>query len=164
MPGHGDREDLIGEHPLGDAGQIVLLVIFLVVWIADSFILKYSTFLAVYIPLYVRIPLGVIVLGIALYFAKEGHDVVFGEVREQPEIIRKGVFGRVRHPLYFAAILLYMGLILFTCSILSFMIWVVIILFYNFIAKHEEGLLLDKFGTDYQDYMKQVPRWIPKIG
>jgi protein-S-isoprenylcysteine O-methyltransferase Ste14 len=163
MPGHGDREDLIGEHPFGDVGQIVLFVIFLVVWIADSFVLKYTTFLSGYLPLYVRIPLGIIVLGIAVYVAKEGHDIVFGEVREPPEIIRKGVFGRVRHPLYFAAILLYWGLILFTLSILSFLVWIVIILFYNFIAKHEEGLLLDKFGIDYEEYMRQVPRWIPRI-
>ena len=29
-----------GEHPFGDAGQFILLGLFLVVWIGDSFFLK----------------------------------------------------------------------------------------------------------------------------
>ena len=44
-----------GEHPLGDAGQLLLLALFLLIWIVDSFILHYSTFLAAQIPLNIRI-------------------------------------------------------------------------------------------------------------
>ena len=40
-----------GEHPLGDAGQLILFGLFLVIWILDSFILHHSTFLADLIPL-----------------------------------------------------------------------------------------------------------------
>ena len=29
---HGERKDLIGEHTFGDLGQLILLVIFLIVW------------------------------------------------------------------------------------------------------------------------------------
>ena len=35
-----------GEHPRGDAGQLILFGLFLVIWILDSFILHRSTFLA----------------------------------------------------------------------------------------------------------------------
>jgi hypothetical protein len=42
---HQHRGDLTGEHAFSDMGQLILLVIFLVVWIADSFVFKYSTFL-----------------------------------------------------------------------------------------------------------------------
>jgi len=39
---HENREDLVGEHMLSDLGQIILLLIFLIVWIADSFFVHYS--------------------------------------------------------------------------------------------------------------------------
>ena len=42
---HADREDLAGEHKAGDAGQLIFLFVFLIVWVLDSFVLKYSTFL-----------------------------------------------------------------------------------------------------------------------
>jgi hypothetical protein len=31
------RDDLTGEHPFGDAGQIIFALLFLGIWIADSF-------------------------------------------------------------------------------------------------------------------------------
>ena len=39
---HGleERDDLTGEHRLGDAGQAVLVCLFAAVWIADTFFLK----------------------------------------------------------------------------------------------------------------------------
>jgi len=46
---HRHRSDLTGEYVFGDMGQLILLVVFLVVWIADSFVFKYSTFLTQYI-------------------------------------------------------------------------------------------------------------------
>ena len=44
-----------GEHPFGDIGQLILLCLFLVVWITDSFFLHKSTFLSEHFPLYIRL-------------------------------------------------------------------------------------------------------------
>jgi hypothetical protein len=55
---HAGREDLTGEHRLGDSVQLILLVIFLAVWILDSFVLGFSTFLAESVPWFIRIPAG----------------------------------------------------------------------------------------------------------
>ena len=97
------------------------------------------------------------------YLAKAGMSIVFGEVREEPHVIKKGVFGIVRHPVYLGSILLSFGLLTFTLSIMSAVVWIVIIAFYYFISKHEEKLLLGKFGEEYEDYMKEVPMLIPRI-
>ena len=35
---HENRKDLARENVLGDLGQVILLAIFLVVWITDSFL------------------------------------------------------------------------------------------------------------------------------
>ena len=160
---HAHRQDLAGEHLLGDSGQLLLLCIFLAAWIIDSFFFKYSTFISKYIPLFVKIPLSVIILFTSGYLAKKGLNIVFGEIRESPNVIRKGVFGIVRHPVYLGSILFYMGLLTLYFSIIATIIWIFIIAFYCFIARHEEKLLLEKFGKDYEEYMREVPMLIPRI-
>jgi protein-S-isoprenylcysteine O-methyltransferase Ste14 len=161
--GHENREDLAGEHPFGDNGQLILLIIFLIVWVFDSFILHISVFPARYVSLLLRIPLGLVLIGAAAYFAKEGMRIVFDEVRAEPSVITTGVFGRVRHPVYLGCILFYVGLVAFTFSILSAVICTIIVIFYHYISKHEERLLLNKFREQYERYMKSVPMWIPRI-
>ena len=160
---HENREDLVGEHTLGDLGQAVLLIIFLIVWIADSFFGYYSTFLSNYVSLWIRIPVAAIILVMAGILAWKGMKIVFGETREKPAVIRKGVFNLVRHPIYLGAILLYLGLIILTFSIAATFLWIIIILFYHFISRHEEKLLVEKFGKDYEDYIREVPMWIPRF-
>ena len=160
---HHNREDLAGEHKFGDMGQIILLIIFLIVWISDSFILEYSTFLNNYIPAFVMIIISAILLITSGYISWNGLRIVFGEVREKPCVIRKGVFNKVRHPIYLGSILLYLGLTITSCSIFSLIICIFIIIFYYYISKYEEKILLKKFGTDYEKYIKEVPMWFPKI-
>lgn len=158
---HHGRPDLIGEHLWGDLGQLILFFIFMSVWITDSFFFKYSIFLSEYVPNYIRIALGVIILIFSGIFARKGLKIVFGEVREKPEIINKGVFRIVRHPIYLGSILLYLGMIMFSLSLASFVVWILIIVFYYLISKYEEKLLLKEFGDEYRQYMNEVPMLIP---
>ena len=163
MPGHNDRPGLVGEHPRGDLGQVILFVIFMVLWIADSFFLNYTDFISKYISLFIRIPLSIIILAVSGYIAFAGHRIVFEEERESPVVITHGVFGIFRHPLYFSVILFYLGLLISTCSMAATVVWIIIILFYNYIASYEENLLIEHFGVAYEAYMKDVPRWIPRL-
>jgi protein-S-isoprenylcysteine O-methyltransferase Ste14 len=160
---HENREDLTGEHPLGDMGQIILFVVFLAIWISDSFIFHYSDFLRQYIPLLVRIVIGVIFLVISVYFFRASHKAVFATKREKPTILREGVFRRMRHPMYLSAILLYLGLLSFTLSISAAIVWLITFGFYHFIASYEEKLLVEKFSDDYRQYQSEIPMWIPWI-
>ncbi len=163
MPGHHDRPDLAGEHPRGDLGQVILFVIFMVLWIADSFFLNYTDFISKTIPLFIRIPLSIIILAVSGYIAFAGHRIVFEEERDSPVVITHGVFGTLRHPLYFSVILFYLALLISTCSMAATVVWIIIILFYNYIASYEENLLIQHFGVEYEAYMKDVPRWIPRF-
>ena len=160
---HEGRDDLAGEYRYGDLGQVILLFIFLAVWITDCFLFNYSIFLSKYIPLYIQIPLGGVILIASGYLAKAGLKTVFDEVREEPSVVNKGVFGVVRHPIYLGSILFYLALLVFGLSISAAIVWIVIIAFYHFIARHEERLLLEKFGDSYSDYMKEVPMWLPRV-
>ena len=152
-----------GEHPLGDAGQLILFGIFLITWILDSFVLNLSTFLANSIPLVIRLIFLATALLAAFFLFKSGHVAVIGEQRPS-RIISTGAFGYVRHPLYLGSILVYLGLTVSTASLLCLSLLVVIVLFYNYIADYEEKLMEAKFGQDYIAYREKTGKWIPGFG
>ncbi len=159
---HGERNDLTGEHKYGDAGQVVLLVVFLIVWVVDSFLVHYTDFLAQYVPLYLRLTAGGVIVIISGYLAKSGLNIVFDKSREHTGVIREGIFNRVRHPVYLGSALFYVGLIAMTLSIASVVVCLAGMVFYNSIAAYEEKLLLERFGDEYRKYMSEIPRWIPR--
>ena len=160
---HKHREDLTGEHPLGDAGQVLLACLFAAIWIADTFFFQYTTLLNGYIPLVARIPLAALLLIVSGYLAKKGLAIVFGEKGEKPAVIRKGMFGVVRHPIYLGEILFFLGFLMLSLSLAAAAVWVVAIAFLHFIAKYEEKLLLARFGDDYENYLREVPMWLPRL-
>ena len=157
------RDDLTGEHAVGAAGQIILVCLFAATWIPDTFFLGYTTFLNHYIPQGVRIPFGIVLLVLSSILVRKGLSIVFGEKRETPGVIRKSVFGIVRHPVYLSEILLYLGLLMLSISLAATVVWVIAIGFLHYISRYEERPLLARFGEDYEMYMREVPMWIPRI-
>ena len=159
---HDDREDLVGEHPFGDAGQIILLIVFLIIWVLDSFVFRFSIFLAGSAPLTIRLVLAGIILAVGFYLGTKSMRIVFSEKLDSPRVIKKEIYSFMRHPMYMAMILFYVALILTTMSLLSLAMGILIFIFYNFIADYEEKLLEKKLGQDYREYKKEVPRWFPR--
>ena len=160
---HNHRDDLTGEHTIGDAGQLILACLFVAIWAADTYFFRYTTFLNQFIPSVFRIPSGIILFIFSGYLAKTGLSIVFGEVREIPGVIRKSVFNVVRHPVYLSEILLYLGFLVMSISLAAAIVWIIACGFLHYISRHEEKLLLERFGEEYEQYMREVPMWIPKI-
>lgn len=160
-----DRNDkmLVGEHPFGDAGQLIILCIFIIVWALDSFILKWTIFLGDNIPLFIRIPGGLLAVLVAAYLTVVTVRTMFFRPGEKPMVVDFGVYRSVRHPMYLGTILFYLGLVLMTMSIAAAVVLTATIGFYQYIARYEEKLLLRALGDDYRAYMKRTGMWIPKI-
>lgn len=156
-------KDKNGEHPFGDAGQLILFGLFLIVWVGDSFFLHLSTFLSAYVPLFIRLAILVVAFITALYLFRSGHVVLEGEHRPE-RVVTNGAFKYVRHPLYLASILTYLGLSISTLSLLSLVLFVGIFIFYNYLASYEEKLLKEKFGEEYKKYEQKTGKWVPGIG
>jgi len=154
------KNNLTGEHPFGDRGQIILFILFMVIWILDSFVFRFSTILSVYLPVYIRLPIAIITIVFAGYFIKVGHTVI-EEKQDTPNVIKTKVFLFVRHPIYFGTLLFYKGLVISTLSLISFALLCIIFLFYNHIAEYEEKLLENRFDKEYLEYKKMVSRWLP---
>ncbi len=151
-----------GEHPFGDVGQLISLAVFMVLWVADSFFLKISTFLSSYVPLYVRISILLAAIAIAVSLVKSGHVVVGHEQRSR-SLVSSGAFRYIRHPLYLGSVLFYFGMAVSTASLFSIALLVVIFIFYNYIAQYEEKLLEKEFGEEYELYKHRTGKWVPKI-
>lgn len=81
-------------------------------------------------------------------------------------LVISGPFAHVRNPLYVGNILMYLGLGIMSMSLFPYLQIVAILFFimqYQFIVKEEEGFLIKKFGTDYQKFLQNVPRFFPRI-
>lgn len=151
-----------GEHPLGHAGQIASLVVFMAVWAADSFHGHWSTFLARSVPLGVRLALLVLCLGASVALIRSAAAVHHIE-GEADHVVTTGAFRRVRHPIYLGVMLIYKGLALATASLLALGVLACIFFYYNYISAYEERILAARFGAAYEEYKARTPKWVPRL-
>ena len=158
-----NREDLSGEHPYGDIGQIIAFIIFLPIWITDSFILRFSTMLVNYLPLHTRLIIAALLFVFSRYLVRSAHNIIFNKGRTPSQVINNGVFSHVRHPMYLGIILFYIGLFFTTFSLLSLAFLIIIFLFYNYITSFEEKQLEQEFGKEYMKYKEKTPKWLPRF-
>ena len=151
-----------GEHPWGDTGQLIALAIFVTVWLADSFWLNWTTFLSETIPNVIRLTIAIplwILSGVIINYS---HFVVDAD-RRPAGVVSTGAFRYVRHPVYLSSLLVYLGLVASSLSLVSLAFWLLIFLFYNRIAIYEERILIAKYGQVYIDYQRNTGRLFPKV-
>jgi len=81
-------------------------------------------------------------------------------------LIVSGPFAYVRNPLYVGNILLYTGSGVMSLALFPYL-QIFALLFFSFqyylIVKEEELFLITKFGKEFKDYIKSVPRFFPRI-
>jgi protein-S-isoprenylcysteine O-methyltransferase Ste14 len=79
-------------------------------------------------------------------------------------LVTEGFFGVCRNPLYVGNLLIYFGVLLMHGQPDVVILGSAFFLFVYFtIVKAEEFFLRDKFGEGFENYCKDVPRWIPKL-
>lgn len=147
------------EHPFNHTFQILSILLFLVIWIPDSFIFRITTFLSFYIPWFISVLIGLLVFIVGGYFANASHKEVFDSGQEG--VIDTGVYGRVRHPMYFGMMLVILGFIIATLSIATFVLWIFVFIGFDRMATYEERKLIERLGDAYREYQKRVPKWFP---
>ena len=104
-----------------------------------------------------------ILLGIYLWIQAVIVQKINKKVTEK-KLITTGVYSIVRNPVYSAFIFIFTGLLLFTANyillIFPFIFWA----FLTILMKNtEEKWLKNDFGEEYEVYLKQVNRVIPRI-
>jgi len=155
------QHDLAGEHAFTDIGQLVLLAVFMAVWITDSFFVRLSVFPAAHVPAFIRWPAGLMVAVVAALLAMAAHRRIFGGVTRQSGVVADGAYAIVRHPMYLGSWFFFLGLTLTTLSLAAAGVLLVMLLFYLFVSRQEEKLLLTRYGSRYRDYQAATPMFFP---
>jgi protein-S-isoprenylcysteine O-methyltransferase Ste14 len=156
---------------LFDAVRSLLYMIgFLFLWgYLALWVRRYDAALGVALPGWTR-PLGIacMALGAAIAFTCVGTFVVRGRGTPAPfdaprKLVAVGIYRWVRNPMYLGGFLLMSGLALYECSVsillLSLAFWIAANLFVHF---YEEPTLRKKFDGSYEEYCRDVSRWLPR--
>jgi protein-S-isoprenylcysteine O-methyltransferase Ste14 len=78
-------------------------------------------------------------------------------------LVTKGLYRKVRNPIYVGVLLILFGeAIVFASRVLAIYAIGVLIAFHLFVVFYEEPTLRAKFDGSYEDYCRNVPRWVPK--
>lgn len=117
-----------------------------------------------------RIPAGAIACFTGLFilyitigkFAKEGEGTL-SPLHPTRKLVVSGIYCHVRNPMIIGVLLILLGESLVLPS-LSILILCLFFLLGNhlYFMKSEEPGLVARFGEEYLEYKKNVPRWIPR--
>jgi protein-S-isoprenylcysteine O-methyltransferase Ste14 len=114
--------------------------------------------------------LGVALIGGAIFLFWRAHaDLGLNwsptlEIREEHELITRGIYGLIRHPMYASQWLWVIAQpFLLQNWIAGFINLLVFIPFYFLRVRAEEQLMLEQFGDQYRSYMQKVGAVLPKI-
>jgi protein-S-isoprenylcysteine O-methyltransferase Ste14 len=114
--------------------------------------------------------LGVVILAGALFVFWRSHaDLGLNwspslEIREKHELITRGIYGVIRHPMYASQWLWVIAQSLLLQNwIAGWLDLIVFIFFYTLRVKAEEQMMLEQFGDQYRSYMQNVGAVIPKF-
>jgi protein-S-isoprenylcysteine O-methyltransferase Ste14 len=116
---------------------------------------------------YLAVPLWAIGAVILLWsfwnFLKEGHGTP-APIDPPKELVATGFYRYVRNPMYVGILAMILGHFLWFgyWNLLIYAI-VVFVAFHTFVTYYEEPTLKRKFGASYENYLKKVPRWIPRF-
>lgn len=78
------------------------------------------------------------------------------------KLVRTGLYVYVRHPIYAGMLLVIIGLALLHPTSIFLAAWLLCSIFFFVQARLEEIDLMQRM-PDYRQYMKEVPRFIPRI-
>jgi protein-S-isoprenylcysteine O-methyltransferase Ste14 len=75
-----------------------------------------------------------------------------------------GPYARIRHPQYAAFAIIMFGFLLQWPTLVTLIMFPILIVVYVRLARTEERWALSEFGDAYQRYRARVPAWMPRFG
>lgn len=109
---------------------------------------------ALHIASYVLLAGGFILLSSAwnvLYHAQRRHTLAM-----------TGPYARIRHPQYLAFVMILLGFLLQWPTLLTLLMFPILLWMYARLAVAEEREMRAQFGVDYERYASQTPRFLPR--
>lgn len=105
---------------------------------------------------------GVAIRFIAMATLKKNFSGLL-RIREGHTLVTKGIYHWIRHPAYLGAILIFLAFPIMLSSPLGFVVMFLIVPYLMHRITLEEKMLVEHFGSEYQEYMKTSKRIIPYL-
>jgi protein-S-isoprenylcysteine O-methyltransferase Ste14 len=116
-----------------------------------------------YLALPIWLPGGTILLWSFWNFFYEGHGTP-APVDVPKELVMSGFYRYVRNPMYVGIFLMLTAYFLwYGYWLLLIYTMIALVITHLFVTLYEEPILKRKFGASYGEYVKRVPRWLPRF-
>lgn len=100
----------------------------------------------------------IIIVGVIILYKAQIDFKAVNKMQEHVKIVDAGLFSIVRHPMYLSFMLMAVGLILISQFWAVVIIGVFRVVMIYYVILEEEKMDIDRWGSDYRDYQKRVPR------
>ena len=88
---------------------------------------------------------------------------VLYEAQRQHKLATTGAYARVRHPQYLGFILIMLGFLLQWPTLVTLVMFPILVYMYARLARYEEREVHAQFGDEYTRYAERTPRFIPNL-
>ena len=89
---------------------------------------------------------------------------VLYEAQRARRLATTGAYARIRHPQYAGFVLIMTGFLLQWPTLVTLVMYPILVVMYALLGKREEREMLAQFGDEYRRYMDIVPAFIPRVG
>lgn len=103
-----------------------------------------------------------VLIGIGFYIIYRAWKVLHA-AQQQGKLATEGPYAVVRHPQYDGFILIMVGFLVMWPTILTLVMFPILVVVYIHLAKKEEQLVRAEFDPGYAEYAQKVPGFIPRL-
>jgi protein-S-isoprenylcysteine O-methyltransferase Ste14 len=101
-----------------------------------------------------------IALGFGFYLLSTAWQVLYHAQRRHA-LATSGPYARIRHPQYLAFVLILLGFLLQWPTLLTLLMFPILLVMYWRLAVTEEAEMHAQFGDEFERYAQRTPRFIP---
>ncbi|MCA1409257.1 isoprenylcysteine carboxylmethyltransferase family protein [Ensifer sp. IC3342] len=107
--------------------------------------------------------LSFVFIGGGFLLISAGWKVLY-EAQSRRTLATTGAYAHVRHPQYVGFVLVMLGFLLQWPTLLTLAMFPILVFMYVRLARTEEREAIAEFGPAYEQYMREVPALIPRLG
>jgi protein-S-isoprenylcysteine O-methyltransferase Ste14 len=109
---------------------------------------------------YYVFPASKVIIGIGMLLVIFGWYQIY---KAKGQLVTTGIYARIRHPQYLGFLLITLGLNVQWITIITLLLWPVLVVVYYRLAKTEDKEVEEKFGEEFRRYKRNVPAFIPRL-
>ena len=102
-------------------------------------------------------------LGFGFYLLSSAWNVLYHAQRRHA-LAAAGPYAVIRHPQYVAFVLILLGFLLQWPTLLTLVMFPILLIMYGRLALTEETEMRAQFGEEFEQYVRRTPRFIPRWG